>query len=559
MDVYAGNRRSYDQKEVVKICSYYNDLADRRLHWENHWQEVADHSLGRRDFIVGREPGRQRQVRIYDTTSRDANNLLAAALHSLLTNPATKWFDLRFRNDELNDMDEAMGWLHAVRELMIGAFQSPNAAFATQMHELYADLTAFGSAMLYVQDEPGEGIRFQARPLQEVFIDEDAMGRTSVTFRKFTLKNWQAVDAFGRDAVPAVADLIDKDNGQHNQTKEYLHLVRKNELPLPGRIDAQGMPWESIYISLDEKKVISQGGYWENPFMVARWSVDAGELYGRGPGIDSLPDQKLLNAIWRTYIRNAEKAADPPLLVDDDGVMPGSQLRITPSAMITVRNDGGAREPVRYLEHRGRFDISEAVVETRTRKVEKAFHSEIIQAFQDPRMTATQVLELARLSQRILSPVLGRMQVELLEPMIERVYGIISRSGGFPPPPSVIEGQDIQVDYVSPVARAQKASDSQAILDSFQAAAAVAQLEPGVMDNVNLDEAIRQVFSGNGVSPNIMRSRGEVLKIRQAQAAMMQQQQQQQQQLQEVDALSKAVPAAAKGAEVIQQQAGPPA
>jgi len=526
---------------IEEISSHWEKLRDGRTEWENHWQEVADHTLGRRDFNTKRQPGTQRQIKIYDTTARDATNLLAAALHSLLTNPATDWFDLRFQRSQLNEVDEAVLWLDEVEQEMLNSFRRPESAFNTNMHEVYTDLVAFGTSGIFVEDEPGFGARFSSRPLSELFIDEDHSGRITVVYRKFKLLAWQAVKQFGKEAVPRSAK--DVEANHVNNEHEFLHLVRRNPQPLPGRIDAKGMPWASIYISLDDKKVVSEGGYFENPYMVSRWNKDSGELYGRGPGIDSLADAKMLNAIWRTYIRNAEKAADPPLLVEDDGVMPGSQLRITPSARITVRPTGSRLDPVRYLEHRGRFDISDLVIETKTQLIRKAYHSEIIQAFQDPRMTATQVIELARLSQRILSPVLGRMQTELLEPMIERVYGILSRSPNFPQAPDFLQGQEIKIEYVSPVARAQKASESQAILDSFQAIAAMATVDPGVVDNVNMDSAARAIFEGNGVPAKIMRPKAEVIEIRRAQAEAQAQQQQLAEGLAVAEGASKLIPA----------------
>lgn len=499
--------------EVTKIIQHHEALAGKRRHWEIHWQEVSDHSLGRRDFTTIREPGRQRAVRLYDTTSRDANTLLAAALHALLTNTATNWFDMRFENPDLNEDDEALRWLAVVKDRMSQMFTREESAFSTNMHEFYSDLVGFCTAALYIDSDEGFGPKFSARPLGEIYIDEDASGHIVIVQRKFKLKNWQAVDQWGDKAKRASER--SKERGGGEEEMEYLHVVRRRGKPIPGNIDASGMAWESIYISLQDKTAVDEGGYHENPYIVARWSKDSGELYGRGPGIDSLADQKMLNSIWRTYIRNAEKQADPPLMMEDEGVLPGSQVRIVPTAVIHVRNDNPNGPPLQYLEHRGRFEVSNDVIASRTQRIEKAHHSEIIQAFQDPRMTATQVLELARLSQRLLSPVLSRMQIEALGPMLTRVYGIGSRRRGFfPEAPAHIQGQDIAIEYVSPIARAQQQSEVQAIVDSISAAAGIAQMSPGVIDNIDMDEAIRQIFAGNGAPIEVLRRKREVEQIR---------------------------------------------
>lgn len=527
-------------EDVKRAILYWEHLASNRSNWENMWQEIADNSLGKRDFTVKREPGRQRMVHIYDTTSRDSNTLLAAALHALLTNPNTNWFDIRFELDALNEWDPAVTWVDEVRRRMAASFSRPESGFTTQMHETYSDLTGFNTSCLFHADVPGFGPRFSARPLSEIYIDDDDFGRVQAVFRRFDLKAWQAVDEFGADAVPKAAEAVEKSPGKMS---EYLHYVWKKDKPLPGRIDNTGMPWGSMYIDMGTKSVIDLGGFWENPYHVSRWTTDAGEIYGRGPGTDYLPEQKMLNAMWRTYIRNLEKAGDPPLLVDDDGIMPGSQLKVTPNARIVVRNDGSGREPVRYLQNAARLDFSRELLESRSQKIEQGYHSEIIKAFRDPRMTATQVIELARLSQRILSPVLGRMQTELLEPLIKRQYGILLRGGRLPPAPPQLTDQQLRIDYVSPVARAQRASESQAILDSFAAAAAMAEAQPEVMDNINMDEAVRVIFDANDTPVRVIRQRDNVIEIRRARAEAVEQQNAQQEALALSEAASKLIPA----------------
>ena len=532
------------QDRVKKLLKQFGDRKDARRDWENTWQEIADHSLMRRDFTVAREPGRQRGARIYDTTSRDANNLLTAALHSLLTNPATRWFDLRYLEESLNEDDEATFYLDQVKQLTINAFARPESGFTTNISEVYSDLPGFGTGVLFIEENLVSGPKFIARPLSETYLDVDHAGRVVTVYRDYELKAWQALDLFGEKDLP---DRIVKANEKDSsESFRFLHIVRKRDLPIPGNLDASGMPWESVYIEQSTKEIVREGGYHEMPYMVPRWTVDAGEIYGRGPGVDSLPEQKMLNAIWRTYIRNAEKAVDPPLLVDDDGVMPGSQLRVTPSAQIVVRNDGGARDPVRYLESRAQFPWAKDIIETRSIKIQKAFHSEILQAFQDPRMTATQVIELARQAQRLLSPVLGRMQTELLEPMIERVVGILSRRSDFPEAPDFLQGQELKIEYVSPIARAQKASDAAAIMDSFSASAAFAEADPSVMHNIDLDFAVRKIWEGNGTPVQALRQRDKVAEIRAAEAEAIEAQQQAQQQQAQGETIAKLLPGIAK-------------
>jgi hypothetical protein len=303
------------------------------------------------------------------------------------------------------------------------------------------------------------------------------------------------------------------------------------------------MPWSSLYMDSKEKTLIDEGGFWELPVMVARWSKDAGERYGRGPGITALPDAKMLNAMWKTIIKGAQKMVDPPMLMDNDGVM--SQLRTAPGS-VNIQEATSLREnSVRPLLTQGRPDLGIDLVNRKQQNIQSAFHSEVLPLFNSPYMTATQVLELVQQAQRFLSPILGRLQSELLEPMVQRVFGIELRSGRLDPIPSVLAGQNVLVEYISPIARAQKASDVSAIVETFAVAAEMEQFKPGTMDNLDSDVAIRQIAEAKGIPVSIVRDATFVAEIREKQQELADEQKQKQELLEGADAASKLIPAIA--------------
>ena len=151
----------------------------QRSGFQTVWQEIADHLLGRRDFSAQGAPGRKRMARIYDTTGLQAADLLSAALHSFLTNPALRWFSLRAEDQRLAADEAVQEWLGVVEDALYTAFNAPDANFAPQIHEVYLDQVAFGTAALYIGDRPGKGLLFSARPLGEIHVAENAEGRVS--------------------------------------------------------------------------------------------------------------------------------------------------------------------------------------------------------------------------------------------------------------------------------------------------------------------------------------------------------------------------------------------
>jgi len=532
-------------ERVNSAIAQYTQLKQERFGWEDLWQQIADNEVGRRDFNTLRTPGDQRMSEIHDITALLSGELLAGALHSLMTNSASKWFRLGLEDPWLQQHPDVRLWVDEIAEPQIyNAFNRPEAGFNPQMHEVYFNLTLFCTSAVSVEEDAGRGAVFSARPLMEVYIAEDAFGRVDTVFRNVRMTARQTVDRWGERAPKAARDLVQKDKPE--QKVDVLQAIRPNPKPVPGRLDHTGMPWSSFYIDSAEKTLIDEGGFWELPIMVARWSKDAGERYGRGPGITALADAKMLNAMWKTIIKGAQKMVDPPLLMDNDGVI--TQLHTSPGS-VNIQESTSLREnSVRPLLTGGRPDLGIDLVNRKQQNIQSAFHSEVLPLFNSPYMTATQVLELVQQAQRFLSPILGRLQSELLEPMVQRVFGIELRSGRLDPIPEILAGQNIAVEYISPIARAQKASEVSAIIETFQVAAELEAVVPGTVDNLDADLAIREIAEAKGIPVSVVRDATVVAEMRAKQQELIEEQKQKQELLEGADAASKLIPAIA-GAE----------
>lgn len=528
-----------DDPRLTELLARFQAIGHDRRTTETTWQEIADHELGRRDFITLRTPGEQRQQRIYDDTAKVSGGLLAGAMHSLLTNPATRWFKLRFEDEALNQAPDAAGWLFEAENQLYNAMNRPDANFHAQLAELYIDLVFFGTGGLFIEDAPGSGVRFSSRPLAELFVSENQAGRIDTVVRSFLLSARQAAELFGDAARAAMKDL---DGRKLEDKRPYIHMIFPNEERIFGRVDAKGMPWASVFVSLDDRKILSEGGYHELPMAIARWQKDAGESYGRGPGWDSLSDAKMLNEMKKVSLKMGQKAIDPPLLVDSEGVLPG-HLRVDPGGVIPVNAVMATMNPpIQPLPSGGNFEISVQLISDTRRQVQEAFHHQLIELIRDPRMTATQVLELSAQMQRHLAPILGRMHTELLEPIIERIFGIEARANRLPPVPQGLQGIPLRIDYVSPVARAQRASDAKAIIDLFTVGTNLSQVSPDVFDLLDTDAAMRELAESLGVPPTVIRSARDVEARREAARELAEEQAQAQSALQTAEAAAKLAP-----------------
>lgn len=511
-------------------------LKADRSGFDRHWQEIRDVIYPAATSFAGPEgPGRKAHAQVFDSTGEQAAELLAAALHAGLTHPATPWFHLRALDDTINKDDSAGRWLEEAGRRMLDVFNSPSANFAPQQHEKYLDLVAFGSACMYVEDRPGRLPLFQTRSLAECFFAESAEGRVDTNFRWFELTARQAAQRWGDRAGRRVTQAAE-DSRRQDDPIRFVHAVyprsggalamTENGHAARRHARAAGplsLPYASCWINVDEMTLVEEGGFHEFPYTCPRWLKRAGEIYGRGPGMKALADVKMLQRAMKVTIRGVEKMVDPPLMIADDGVI--SPVRLMPSGVNHVRADlmQGGGLPIRPIDTGGRPDIGEEFLKSTRTRIEFAFYTHLIQFARDPAMTATQFLGITEQTARVLAPILARLQVEDLDPLVQRVFGILGRAGMLPPPPPALRGTRLRIEYVSPITRAQTMGDARALAQTAEAIAPLLQSNPEVLDNFDADAAARDIADIVGLRKAWLRNVDTVKAMRQARQQVQQQ------------------------------------
>ncbi len=505
-----------------ELIRRHGELKAARGTWEAHWQELADFVRPlRADFTGPRSPGEKRSREIYDGTPGHAVEALAAGLWGMVTNAANQWFALTIDDPDLAGFQPVKEWLDLAAEHMRSLFAHNGGQFYARVFELYADLATFGTGVFYSEDVVGEGyLRFSTRPLAETCVAEDDGGTVDTVFRSFEMTARQAVQRFGDGQLEG--KLRDAAEKQPDRAFPFLHAVLPAK-EVEGKAE-RGKPWASLYVDVTGRKVLRRGGFAEFPFQVPRWSTAAGEVYGRSPAMLALADVKMLNQMARSTIEAAHKAVNPPLIAFDDGVY--RPMRLYPGSVNFggVNQDG--RPLVQPLLTGTRVDIGLEMEEQRRGAIREAFYFSLMQMVGRADMTATEVMARQEEKLRLLGPHLGRLQSEFLDPLIDRVFAVMQRNRQLPEPPPELEGRELKVDYVSPLAKAQKAADGQAMLRALESIAPLAQIEPTVVDNFDPDALARRLAEAWGAPAAILRGQDEVAELRQqrAQAQAAQQQ-----------------------------------
>lgn len=473
-----------------EIIRKTDDLKSKRVNFEKLWQEISELVLPRKaDFTAKQEAGVGRARKLFETTAVNAAEILAAGLNGLMTDPSGKWFSLSV--PKYKNVPEIAEWIARAEQVVADEIVRPCAGFATNIHEVYLDLAVLGTAGLYVGwSEENDGLLFQSRFLGELFLEENAAGQVGRVYRVFKMSLDKIVQTWGREALPEKVRAVFESGNGIEREYEIIHAVVPNALYEKGSVFQK--PVASIYVLKDERALLFSGGFEEMPLFVTRWSKACTEVYGRSPAAAVLPDIKMIQEMMKETIIAAQLANRPPLLVRDDdqfapaATVPGGIIRYTgepPKAFVSGSDSGVGLEIMNEIRSR----------------IRTAFYNDRLISTENVRMTATEALQRMEEKMRLLGPVFGRLQTELLGPMMKRIFGLLVRHGKMDLPAG-ISFSDVRIEYVSPLCAAQKHLQARAVMQTLELAEGFLKIQPQAASVFNVPEAIRKIGEMFGVS-----------------------------------------------------------
>lgn len=488
------------KEAVQQLFVDYDRAKGSRSNFEWFWQEAAEliHPI-EATFTKHGSQGENRRWRIFDGTGEQANQQLAAGLFSLLTNPSQPFFEIS-TDDKLQNMDYVIAkWLQEVTEIMNFEMQLPHTNFTAGLNECYLEYGAFGNCQLLITEHPEHkrSLFFQSLPLTETCFQENKANLVNRVMRKYKRNADDILEEFGRENCPEeVLKAIGDKKGDTDF--DILHVIRpvNPAAGFPAPNGFKKFEYISIYVEDKSKRVLRQTGYYEKPFAVARFYKASNETYGRGPGFAALSDVKMLQEIYQTTLSGAQKRIDPPVMMPDDGFL--SVLDTRPGAVNYYQ--AGVQERIEPLDTGSSPELGEELAAGVRKRIWDAFYISQLQLNIGPQMTATEVMQRVEQQMRMLGPLVGRLQTELLGPMIQRCFRILLRMGKFPPVPErlVQAGNILKIVYTTPMARAQDQLQANNLTRVMQVLEPFLTMDPTVMDNFNTDEiahGVGEVFS----------------------------------------------------------------
>lgn len=504
----------------------HTGLKLERSSWDYVYRDIGNHIAPRRQrfFTSDRNQGFKREQNIINNTPTRAQDTTASGMQSGLTSQSRPWYRLVAPTPELGKVAAVRDWLHTVEEVMREVIARSNAYNC--FHMVYGDLAAFGTSVMYVEEDTEEIIRCFVFSVGQYCLILDSRGRVSGLYRETSMTVEQLVEMFTLEKCSlAVKNMFAAK--QYDQIVLVTHVIEANKQFEYGKAGPRGMKYSSVWFETsgdDSVGMLREAGFEEQCFMAPRWGVNSEDTYGYCPGMEVLGDCKSLQLLEKREAQAFDKVVNPPM-VGPAGLL-GQRVSLLPGDVTYVDSmtPGQSFKPAHEV-HAQALPAFEAAKQRCEERIKAGFHADLwltMQRIDAGRMTATEVSARQQEQMILLGPVVERQQDELHSPFIDRVFGICYRRNLFPPPPPEIQGYALKVEYISILAQAQKLMGTTAIERLAMFVLNQAAANPGALDVLNWDKAITEYGGMLGVAPSVINS-AEVIKAARAAKAAQQQ------------------------------------
>jgi hypothetical protein len=517
MSEYTGDNSSYPGAPTRdRLFTRWGQLKSERASWYAHWQELTSYILPRngRYFRQDRDRGYRRHNNIYDSTGTRALRVLGAGMMSGATSPARQWFRLATPDPELNSYDPVKLWLDDVTKRMQRVFQKSNTYNA--LHQMYEELGTFGTAATILLPDYQSVIHHYPLTCGEYCISTDAKGRVCTLYREFEMTVSQVVKEFGLEKCSVSVQNMYR-TGNLDQWVPVIHAIEPRADRDIGKRDAKNMPWGSYYFEVggEEGVFLRESGFQYFPALCPRWSVVGGDIYGNSPGMEALGDIKQLQHEQLRKAQAIDYQTKPPLQVPAS--MKNRDVETLPGGVSYYDGQSNGIKTAFEVNLNLQYLLND-IMDCRER-VRGSFYADLFLMLANTpntRMTATEVAERHEEKLLMLGPVLERLHNELLSPLVDITFTRMVASGALPPAPQELQGMDLNVEFVSMLAQAQRAIGTNAVDRFVGNLGAIARMKPDILDKFDQDQWADVYADMLGVDPSLIVADKEVALLRDA-------------------------------------------
>jgi len=429
------------------LLKRFSRAKSARSNWEDLWQDVYDYVLPAREGFYEATPGEERTEEIFDETALVSLAEFVSRIHQGVIPSHLMWFRLE-PGPEIEDptqRKELQAQLDVVGRFIWDAIVNSN--FVNEAQEVLTDI-AIGWSTLIVDDGiDGKLLQFKCIPQAHTFWDTGPNKEVDGVFRVREKVRIADIKLIWSDAVIS-EDLQGK--------------LKGNPDAVTNLVEASYRDWQDVrtpvyhyqVVAGEDKSLVVDNedrGLGARPYVTPRWSVAAGETYGRGPLISALPAIRTTNLVTEMILENSQMAISGLWQVDDDGTINVDNVEIVPGAVYARPPDSRGLE---RTDSPSNFNVADIVLTQQQENIRKALFAENLGPLDQTPRSATEInARMQNLAEQTSGPS-GRLKVEWLDRMLQRIVWLFSRAGILEMPK--LDGREVRVVAKSPLARAQK-------------------------------------------------------------------------------------------------------
>lgn len=461
------------ENKHARVMRGFRRASTVRRNWESLFNDCYELTMPGRETFATSTPGGSRTDRIFDETAVTGVQEFASRLQAGMVPTYAEWIELSAGSDVPEEDHEQVNQdLKAITKKVFETLQNSN--FNQEVHESFMDLSVSTGCLLALEGNAYEPIIWAAVPMPRIYLNVGPTGQVDAVYRAHKLRADEITQLWPRAKLSQ--EITDKARSDPNHKFSVIEEQLRDRSKIEPTYDYSIIieePAEVIHVE-------HYSGIGSSPWIVYRWSKASGEVYGRGPVLNALPAIKVLNLTIQLILENADQAIQGIWQADDDGVVNVDTIQLLPGTIIPRSPGSRGLEP---LENPGRLDVANLILDEMRSNVRKALYNETLGPPEGTPMSATEVSErMAELARQIGSA-FGRLQYEMVVPVIQRVLYILKKRGDIVIPS--VNGREIKIVPNSPLSRAQVEQD---LADMERFAMTLTQLFGPQIANVFIDQ-----------------------------------------------------------------------
>ena len=519
----------YDKKYFEQRRSELKNIFDQI---KPDLQDLSDYFAPNAVRFIARNINKPhvKSKKILDSTTFIAVRNFASGMMTGATSPTRRWFKtgIMNRDNKKNKMSYAAKlWCSNQAELSRKILYASN--FYQLLPEVYEQLGVFLFSCMAMEKDYDNVANFKVLPIGSYYYSKDGRGVVDTVCRNYMESAKNLVERYGLENCSDAVQQVYKT--RPNDMFEIVHFVEPNREYKEGSpISAQKKFISVTYeVGNGTTSFLKKAGFDKFPYVVFEASCNGEDAYpSKGCGIYALPDAKQLMSMIKELGKAVKKMVSPAY--QGSASLKNKRLSDNPGFFNEDGDNGAGIRPIHEVNPQV-LELKNIIAELRE-NIKSIFYNDLFAMILNTAergRTATEVNELKEEKLVLLSPLLEQIHTALKQ-ILDWLFYTEMEAGILPEVPQELEGEEIEIEFISTLAQAMKAQNISSMERFITFTANMAQaVDPVLIKKIKGEKMIDDYADFANIDPNQIAPNEELEALRQQQVEKQAQAEQMQQ------------------------------